>query len=286
MSLQIRTRQALSLPYQMHVIPHLRPKKSLGQNFLRDENISRKIVAAVAARPTDVVLEVGPGEGALTKYLAQRVHKLIVVDIDARVTKRMHEMYPGEEVEILNKDFLTIDLADIAQRHQRRLRIVGNILYNITSPILFRVLDQHYAIADATLMMQREVARRIVASPHTKDYGILAVFCQLFADVKLLFDVSPDAFYPKPKVTSSLVRLTMLAVPRFTLADEQFFRRMVRSIFGKRRKTLRNSLAYFTDEEGIAVQTRLADIDLQQRPENLTLEELVHLSNVLRTAGT
>jgi 16S rRNA (adenine1518-N6/adenine1519-N6)-dimethyltransferase len=270
----------------MLVPPHLRPKKSLGQNFLRDENISRKIVRAIAVRPDDVVVEVGPGEGALTKYLAQQVQKLIVVDIDARVTKHLAETYPNGEVEILNQDFLTVDLEDIARRSGQCVRIVGNIPYNITTPILFHILDRYEAVVDATLMMQKEVARRIVASPHAKEYGILAVFCQLFADVKLLFDVSPNAFYPKPKVTSSVVRLRMLGAPRFTLTDEQFFRRMVRSIFGKRRKTLRNSLAYFTSDEGIAQPAHVADIDLQQRPENLTLEELVHLSNILCLGGT
>jgi 16S rRNA (adenine1518-N6/adenine1519-N6)-dimethyltransferase len=280
---QVEIRQSFVTP---HRATSLRPKKSLGQNFLRDENISRKIVASVAPSPNDVVLEVGPGEGALTKYLAQGAHKLIVVDIDTRVTKKLHEMYPAGEITILNEDFLTIDLEEIARREKQRLRIVGNIPYNITSPILFHVLDQSRAVADATLMVQKEVARRIVAVPHTKDYGILAVFCQLSANVKLLFDVSPNAFYPKPKVTSSVVRLTILPALKYKPADEQFFRRMVRSIFGKRRKTLRNSLSYFAEAEGMAMSARVQNIDLQQRPENLTLEELVRLSNALNAAGT
>ncbi len=264
----------------------LRPKKSLGQNFLRDENIARKIVAAVSPRPRDVVLEIGPGEGALTKYLAQKSHKLIVVDIDRRATDRMRELYPDGDMEILNQDFLEIDLVKISGQRRQRLRIIGNIPYNITSPILFHVLDHREAVADATFMMQKEVARRLVAVPDTKDYGILAVFCQLFADVKLLFDVSHNAFYPKPKVTSSLVQLVIRTSPRYKIVDEQFFRRMVRSVFSKRRKTLRNSLAYFGEEENIAIPTASIASDLQRRPENLTLEELVHLSNALKTNQT
>ena len=264
----------------------LRPKKSLGQNFLRDENIARKIVAAVSPHPNDQVLEIGPGEGALTRHLAPKVERLIVVDIDKRSTDRMSELYTNDEVEILNKNFLEVDLAAVSRQRKQRLRIVGNIPYNITSPILFHVLDQREAVADATFMMQKEVARRIVASPDTKDYGILAVFCQLFADVRLLFDVSPNAFYPKPKVTSSLVQLVIRISPRYRVIDEQFFRRMVRSVFSKRRKTLRNSLAYFGEEENIAIPSTLIVSDLPRRPENLTLEELVHLSNALKTNQT
>ena len=264
----------------------LRPKKSLGQNFLRDENIARNIVAAVSPQENDVVLEIGPGEGALTKHLAQKSHKLIVVDIDRRATERMRELYPHDEVEILNQDFLELDLVKISEGRTQRLRIVGNIPYNITSPILFHVLDHREAVVDATFMMQKEVARRLVAVPDTKDYGILAVFCQVFADVELLFDVSPNAFYPKPKVTSSLVQLTMRVNPRYTIIDEEFFRRMIRSVFGKRRKTLRNSLAYFGEEENIAIPAAAIAGDLQRRPENLTIEELVHLSNTLKTNQT
>ena len=263
--------------------PRLRPKKSLGQNFLQDDNIARKIAAAIAPRADDVVLEIGPGEGAMTKHLAGKSRRVVVVDIDQRATERIREIYPAGEVEILNRDFLELDLTAISEAKNHRLRIVGNIPYNITSPILFHVLDHRNTVADATLMMQKEVARRLVAVPNTKDYGILAVFCQLFSDVQLLFDVSPNAFYPKPKVTSSLVRLSLLPSPRFKIVDEEFFRRMVRSVFGKRRKTLRNSLSYFLEEENIATLPASIANELQRRPENLALKELVDLSNALNS---
>jgi len=256
----------------------IRPKQSLGQNFLRDENIARKIVASVNIQPNDVLLEIGPGEAALTKYLAQQVDKLIVVDVDERVINRMHEMYPSDEVEIMHQDFLQTDFAEILRRRKgSKLRIVGNIPYNITSPILFHILDNRIHVRDATLMMQKEVARRLVAKPKTKDYGILAVFCQLFADVALLFDVSAKCFFPPPKVISSVVQLKILDAPRYELRDETFFRKMVRAIFGKRRKTLRNSLGYFVDE----IPALPARFDLRKRPEELTIEELVGLGNEL-----
>ncbi|MBI4535431.1 MAG: ribosomal RNA small subunit methyltransferase A, partial [Ignavibacteriae bacterium] len=166
----------------------------------------------------------------------------------------------------------------IAQRYHRRLRVVGNIPYNITSPILFHLLDHRFWVSDILLMVQKEVARRMVAMQRTKDYGILSVLCQFYADVKLLFDVSANAFYPKPKVTSSVVQLVILDAPRYAVSDEEFFRKMVRSIFGKRRKTLRNSLKYFVEEVG----GRLPEsVDLQRRPEELSIRQLAELSNLV-----
>jgi 16S rRNA (adenine1518-N6/adenine1519-N6)-dimethyltransferase len=255
-----------------------RPKKSLGQNFLRDDNIARKIVNAVNPRNDEIILEIGPGEGALTRFLAGRAQKLFVVEIDQRVADRLKETIGPHSVEIRHEDFLTTDLAAIAGSANARLRVVGNIPYNITTPIIFRLLEFRQVISDVTLMMQREVARRLVAIPRTKDYGILSVFCQLYANVTLLFDVSPNAFFPRPKVTSSVVRLGMLTAPRYVPADEKFFRVMVRSVFGKRRKTLRNGLRYLF--EG-ALPFQGLPIDLNRRPEELSLEELVTLSNLL-----
>lgn len=256
----------------------LRPKKSLGQNFLRDENIARKIVAAVGPQPADVMVEIGPGEGALTKYLIAAVRRLVVIDVDARVTRRLSEQFRGGGLEVVNGDFLETDLAALAAASGGPLRIVGNIPYNITSPILFHLLDHRTHLRDATLMMQREVARRLVASPHTKEYGILSVLTQLFSDAVLLFDVRPTVFYPKPEVTSSVVQLRMRPLPRFPVHDEAAFRRMVRTVFGKRRKMLRNTLKEFVEQEGGALP---AGFDLEQRPEDLTVAQLADLSNAL-----
>jgi 16S rRNA (adenine1518-N6/adenine1519-N6)-dimethyltransferase len=260
----------------VHSDQPLRPRKSLGQNFLRDENITRKIVRAICPQPSDVMLEIGPGEGALTKYLAPAVKRLIVVDVDERVAVRMRDLF--REVEVIHDDFLDIDLAEIAGNNRGRIRIAGNIPYNITSPILFHLLDHRTSISDAVLMVQKEVAQRLVAAPGSKEYGILSVSFQTFADVDMLFDVSCNAFFPKPEVTSSIIHLTVLTTPRFPLASEQVFRLMVRSVFGKRRKMLRGSMKYFCDEHGY----RLPDVfDMTRRPEDLSIEELVHMSNTL-----
>ena len=258
----------------------LRPRKSLGQNFLRDDRIARKIVDAVHPGPGDVVMEIGPGEGALTRHLATTGAQLVLVELDERAVTKMRELYEGSGVQVLHQDVLTVDLdALAAAMSTERLRVVGNIPYYITSPILFHVLDNRCRVRDLTMMVQKEVARRLAAVPRTKAYGILSVFCQLFADVKVLFDVQPGSFHPRPDVTSSVVRLVMLDGPRYALRDEQFFRGMVRSVFGKRRKTLRNALRYFVDvDPAAAVQDASL---LQRRPEDLTLEETVQLSNVL-----
>jgi 16S rRNA (adenine1518-N6/adenine1519-N6)-dimethyltransferase len=258
----------------------LRPRKSLGQNFLRDDRIARKIVDAVHPGPGDVVLEIGPGEGALTRHLAASGAKLVLVELDERAVTRMRGLYEGPGVQVLHQDILTVDLDALAVAlSTERLRVVGNIPYYITSPILFHVLDNRRRVRDLTMMMQKEVARRLAAVPRTKAYGILSVFCQLFADVEILFDVQPGSFHPRPDVTSSVVRLVMLDSPRYALRDERFFRRMVRSVFGKRRKTLRNALRYFLDDDPAAA---VADSSfLQRRPEDLTVEECVELSNAL-----
>ena len=233
-------------------------------------------MAAVAPRSDDVMVEIGPGQGALTTYLASSVKKFTAIDIDHRVIAQLQGTISGRSVTFLCQDVLETDLPSLAGAE--KLRIVGNIPYNITSPILFHILDHRQYIVDAVLMLQREVARRLIARPHTKEYGILSVFCQLFADVALLFDVSPNAFFPKPSVTSSVVQLAMLPSPRYQLHDEAFFRAMVRSVFGKRRKTLRNSLRYFLSERG---HTLPPSPGLQARPEDLTLQQLVELGNML-----
>lgn len=260
----------------MHPLSHLRPRKSLGQNFLRDGNISRKIVAAAGPRPEDVVLEIGPGEGALTPYLASACRRLILVDVDERVVQRMKEMVP--QAVMIHGDFLELDIEAMATREGKPLKVVGNIPYNLTTPILFHLLDHRARVSDATLMMQKEVAQRLVAVPGTRDYGILSVSFQMFADIDVLFTVSRNAFYPKPEVESSVVRLTMRESARYNVDDESRFRLLMRSLFGKRRKMLRNSLKYFCDEHGYNVPEA---VDLTRRPEELTLAELAHLSNIL-----
>jgi 16S rRNA (adenine1518-N6/adenine1519-N6)-dimethyltransferase len=257
---------------------HLRPRKSLGQNFLRDDNTARKIAEAIDPEWGDCVLEIGPGEGALTKHLAGKCRSLSAIELDERAVRGLKTMFTGGGVEVIFGNFLKTDIGKFAAGHPGRFRIVGNIPYNITTPILFHVLDNRQGVYDLTIMVQKEVGRRMMAGPGSREYGILSVFCGYFADVRALFEVSRDVFYPKPDVTSLVMNLKMLNQPLRAARDEDFFRAMVRSTFGKRRKTLRNSLRYFTLPRGIV----LPDLPvLQKRPEQLSLHELVDLSNVL-----
>ena len=235
----------------------------------------------MAVRPEDTVLEIGPGEGALTRYLAPQAARLILVELDDRAAEALRSLYPEERVSLIHADILETDLSGIGQQAGRPIRIAGNIPYNITTPILFHLLDHRAAVEDATIMMQKEVARRLVAAPRSKEYGILSVFFQQFAAPRILFDVPPSAFYPRPGVVSSVVQLHMLPVPRYPLTDEPFFREMIRSVFGTRRKMLRHSLREFLTQRGLSLPE---PFQLAQRPEELTVGELAGLANNLLAA--
>jgi 16S rRNA (adenine1518-N6/adenine1519-N6)-dimethyltransferase len=258
----------------------LRARKSLGQHFLRDRSVIQRIIAAVNPQPGDRILEIGPGDGALTLSLAAPAETLVAVEIDERAVRRIQRLTAGTNIQILHADILTVDLEVLASAGGSRkpLRVVGNIPYNITSPILFRLLDFRESVQDATLMMQREVARRLASPPGNKEYGIPSVIGGLLADIEMLFDVPPGAFVPRPKVTSTVLRLVPLRETRFAVADLEFFRSMVRFVFGQRRKTLRNSLRSFL---GDLAWSPPHGFDLQQRPEECDLETLVRLSNHL-----
>lgn len=258
----------------------LLPRKSLGQHFLCDPNYVRKIVDALQLKPDEVVLEIGPGEGVLTKRLTG-AQTVVAVEVDRRAVTLLRRDLP-ETVRIVHQDVLTLDLARLAAECNAKhgLRVVGNLPYNITSPILFTLLDQRSVVRDALLMMQREVARRLVAGPGTKEYGILSVFVDLLTDTELLFHVPPTAFRPRPAVTSTMVRLVPLASPRYVVADEPYFRTMVRHVFGQRRKMLRHTLRALAAREGWELPEEFA---LRQRPEELSVRELVALANALST---
>jgi 16S rRNA (adenine1518-N6/adenine1519-N6)-dimethyltransferase len=261
----------------------LAPRKSLGQHFLHDPNILRKIARSVSPQRDDMILEIGPGEGALTRLLAGTAAVLVAVEIDHRAVERLRDEF-GTRVTVIEGDILALSLRDLARERGpgSSWRVVGNIPYNITTPILFSILDHRDAVRDATLMMQREVARRLVASPGTKEYGILSVFCRIFAETELLFDVSRTAFRPIPAVTSSVVRLRPLRSPRVVLKDEAMFRHVVRYVFGQRRKMLRHSLASLAALHRWALPPEFA---LQERPEELGPELLADLVNRLIAAG-
>jgi 16S rRNA (adenine1518-N6/adenine1519-N6)-dimethyltransferase len=254
----------------------LKPKKSLGQNFLRDENILRKIVESLDLRNDDIVVEIGCGNGALTKHLADRPIKLIGIEVDERAIELLRESV-SPKMDLIHADVLDVNLQELSDRQQGRLRIVGNIPYYLTSEILFRLFGAREVLIDATLMMQLEVARRLVAPTRKKDYGILSVFTQFYTDCEMLFKVSRNCFFPRPDVDSAVVHLKFKE--RLPHCDEQLFRTVVRATFGKRRKTLRNGLKSIGFNDNVLDSIKF---DLTKRPEELNVENFVRLANLLK----
>ncbi len=258
--------------------PGIRPKQSLGQNFLIDPNIARKIAQQVHPAQDDAIVEIGPGTGSLTAHLAGRAGHLVLVELDGRIVDDLRARFSRTAATILHEDFLETDLVALRRRFSRKLRVVGNIPYHLTSPILFKIFASADSVRDLTIMIQREVARRIVARPGTKQYGILSVLTAFYGSTRILFDVSPGCFYPRPKVTSTVITVTLFD-KRPADVDEELFLTVVKTAFGKRRKTLRNGLQYLP--YGDAAVGRIVndpDLPLRRRPEELTLQEFAALA--------
>ena len=253
-----------------------KPRKSLGQNFLQDENILRKIIDCLHLQNGDAVVEIGPGQGALTKHLIRQPITLIGIDIDERAITLLRGTI-GEKAVFIQADVLDVDLKKLFDKCGKKLRIVGNIPYYLTSEILFWLFDARKYITDAVIMMQLEVAHRLIAPPKNKEYGILSVFAQFYTECELLFKVSKNCFYPKPEVDSAVVRLNFKKTLPHT--DEKMLRSVVRATFGKRRKTLRNGLKSLEYED--TVLDRIP-FDLKKRPEELSANEFVELTESIR----
>lgn len=258
----------------------IRPKKSLGQNFLSDPNTARKIVASLGAPPDAAVVEIGPGTGALTGELLSRYDNLTAIEVDARSVELLHNEYP--RLDVRHADVLDVDWVALSAEKGGRLHVIGNLPYYITSQILFSLFDARHYLHAAVVMMQLEVAERLVAVPRTKAYGILSVLTQLYAEPSLLFRVSPHVFYPQPDVTSAVVRLV------FGKDDEDFggvdpgmLKQVVKAAFNQRRKTLRNSLNFWTKDRNIALPDDLAN----RRAEELTPGTFVELARYLSSAA-
>jgi 16S rRNA (adenine1518-N6/adenine1519-N6)-dimethyltransferase len=254
-----------------------RPKKSLGQNFLIDPNVARKIVRSLELQKSDHVFEIGPGRGALTTLLLAELPTITAVEIDDQLAAELLATH-GNRVILYHDDVLNLDPRSIAQQQNGKLRIVGNIPYNITSPILFWAIDSSAVITNCTLMMQHEVARRLVAKPRSKDYGILSVFSQYYSTPELKFTVAPGSFYPVPEVTSAVVSLDFEHPHSSRAVDDVMFRAVVRGTFGQRRKMLRNSLRTLNIPLDFFQNSLL---NFNRRPEELSVEDFVRLSNEL-----
>jgi 16S rRNA (adenine1518-N6/adenine1519-N6)-dimethyltransferase len=255
-------------------------RKRFGQHFLEPAWVAR-IIDAVEPLPGETFLEIGPGRGAMTQPLAERAARVIAVEIDRDLAAALPLILPGN-ARVVQADFLHFDVMSLLHAEQIPIRVVANLPYNVATPILFRILheaDDGRVLRDATLMLQREVADRLLAKPGTSDYGALTIQVQLLADVTPVLKLPPGAFRPAPKVHSAVVKLRFRA-PVVDVGDRASFERLVRGLFLRRRKTLRNALKPVTDAFGSSAPEVIerAGVDGRRRPETLSLDEMARLT--------
>ena len=260
-----------------------RARKRFGQHFLEPAWVA-KLIDAVSPSPDETFLEIGPGRGALTVPLAERAGRIIAVELDRDLAAALPPRLPPH-VRVVQGDFLDVDLSALLQGERMPVRVVANLPYNVASPILFKLLHESHdgrVLKDATLMLQREVARRLVAKPGMDDYGGLAIQVGLLADVEPVLSLPPGAFRPPPKVHSAVVRLHFRP-PQVDVGDRTAFERLVRGLFLQRRKTLLNALKPVADSFGRSAPEVIeqAGVDGGRRPETLSLEEMARLSRAV-----
>ncbi len=253
-------------------------KKRFGQNFLTDQGVIYSLVEAISPKADDLMVEIGPGLGALTQPLLKQLNHLHVVEIDRDIISWMESFYPKDKVTIHNSDALKFNFSELAKLSPtNKIRVTGNLPYNISTPILFHLLSNIDNIIDMHFMLQKEVVERMVATPSTSEYGRLSVMLQYKLKMEYLITVPPEAFDPAPKVESAFVRCIPYAALPHPAKDEALFAKIVTAAFGQRRKTLRNTLKGYLDDAGF---TQL-NIDSQLRAENLSVAQFVSIANFL-----
>ena len=264
-------------------------QKKFGQNFLIDTHVLEKIVAAAEVTKEDLVLEIGPGIGTLTQYLCEAAREVVAVEIDRNLSPILEDTLSGyENVTILNGDILKIDLNQLVQEKNggRPIKVVANLPYYITTPIIMGLLEEHVPLVSITVMIQKEVAERMKAGPGSKDYGALSLAVQYYADAYLAANVPPNCFMPRPGVGSAVIRLTRHEVCPVSVEDEAFLFRLIRASFAQRRKTLVNGL---TNSQELELQKENVVAALEQmglspsvRGEMLSLEQFAELAEKLK----
>tara|TARA_B110000467_G_scaffold150438_1_gene157917 strand:+ start:2879 stop:3658 length:780 start_codon:yes stop_codon:yes gene_type:complete len=252
-------------------LKRVKPKKYLGQHFLKDSNISKKIVEGLVSKKLNSIIEIGPGMGILTQHLINSKTKTYFIEIDKESITYLNNVFPEIKDSIINEDFLKIDLAQF----KAPIGLIGNFPYNISSQILFKLIENRGKIEELVGMFQFEVAKRICAPPGSKTYGILSVLVQAFYSAEFLFSLSPHHFNPPPKVNSGVIKLTKKNT-QFLDCDEKLFFKIVKTSFQQRRKTLRNSLKSFNLPINIK-----EDAIFEKRPEALSVDDFILLTNMI-----
>lgn len=269
----------------------MRAKKQWGQHFLADRSVGYRMVRSVGLSADDVVLEIGPGRGALTGVLLEYARRVIALDIDSHLVDELSRRFPTDSLTLINADILTTDIGELLDRHglTERVRVFGNLPYNIATAVIQHLLRFRRRIRDATVMLQREVANRLLSPPGNKEYGYLSLVVQYFCEATKLFTVAPDAFRPVPKVHSTVVHLKMRDRPAVSVEDEGYFFEVISACFSERRKTILNNLKRAASRLrlGSEIEAALATagIEASRRAETLSLEEFARLAHALATSG-
>jgi len=262
------------------------PRKGLGQHFLVDRNILDKVIRTAQVERGDVVLEVGPGLGEMTLALARLAKHVIAVEIDPKLVEILKKKLADcPNVDVVKGDILTINFRKSDFLEGQKMKVVANLPYQISTPLLFHFIELKEFFSTLTLMLQKEVAERMVAPPGGKEYSPLSIFVQLFLDASIRFFIKPSAFFPPPKVESAVVHMAFREKPVVELEDEKWFRKVVKGCFSYRRKTLANALKHseLSLPESIELKMMAIGIDPRRRPETLTIQEFVSLAEALKS---
>jgi 16S rRNA (adenine1518-N6/adenine1519-N6)-dimethyltransferase len=260
---------------------HHKPKKRLGQNFLIDKNIQRKLIASFALKASDQILEIGAGYGDITRLVAQNVAFVYALEIDPVLCKILRDnLKEYKNIRIINKDILKFNLSRYFSRLKNKIKVVGNIPYYITTPIIEHLLKYQDRIETIFITVQKEFARRITALSGSKEYGSFSCFVQYYTLPKSLFLIKKNSFLPTPKVDSCLLELKIRQAPLVKVRNEKSFFKIIRAAFNQRRKTLRNSLEGIVSLQKLSLFFKNYGIDPDIRPEDLTIEDFAHLVNL------
>lgn len=259
------------------------PKKSLGQNFLIDQNIRNKIVNSLGLKQADVVFEIGAGRGELTSLIAEQVNKIYALEIDRRLHCLLTESLASySNLQLINQDILKFDLAEYIKEEKiaGKVKVFGNIPYYISSPIIEHLFKFRKLISAIYISVQKEFAQRVAASPGSKDYGSFSCFVQYYAEPKIIFNISKNCFCPAPKVDSSFLELAIRDKPKVFVKDETLFFKIIRAAFNQRRKILRNSLGEIVSGQILSEFFKKSGFDKGVRPERLSLDDFALLANM------
>jgi len=260
---------------------HIKPKKRLGQNFLTDKNLQNKIIDACGFEPSDIVLEIGAGRGELTQLISPKVAVVFALEIDSGLYEILKERFEkSPNIKIINQNILKLNFKKYFSRIQKKIKVVGNIPYYITTPIIEYLLEVKDKIDIIFITVQKEFARRVTASPGSKDYGALSCFLQYYTEPKMMFNINKTCFYPAPKVDSCLLRLEVKQNISLNKSQEKLVFKIIRAAFGKRRKTLRNSLKGTVSPNKLNKFFKKFGIDPNIRPERLSLSQFINLAKV------